>query len=168
MAPHAASTLLIGFSLLPSIIVAASKPAAAHPPAIVGESGQRRIAEEIADFRKRMAAAIRAGRREEVQRMYAPVFGHVTEGGERRSREVHIGVAMAGRPVLETAEVRELVVRAPNDWVVIVTGTTGSREERAGEAGRRVRWTAVYTRAGESWQLAATHASPIGEPAARR
>lgn len=132
--------------------------ARAHPPTIVTETGERAIGEEIQAFRKAMADAIRARDAAKLQDMYAKRFTSTDAAGVTHTREAHIAAALAGKPVMETADVRDLVVRAPNDWVVVVSGTS-SLQASGGASAQTIKWMAVYTRSEKSWVLVAQQAT---------
>ena len=69
---------------------------------------------------------------------------------------------MTGEPVVETAIVSDLVVRAPNDWVAVVTGTSPIKSIVDGKT-YAVKWMQVYTRTEKSWVLVASQATRGGE-----
>ena len=54
------------------------------------------------------------------------------------------------------------VVRAPNDWVAVVTGVTSSRPTAEPKMAS-VRWMAVYTRQAMAWVLVASQATRVGD-----
>lgn len=139
-------------------MTAVDLPIMAHPPTIVNEAGERAIGEEIQAFRKSMAEAIRSKDATKLREMYAAHFSYTDWEGVTHAREAHLAAALAGQPTIETAVVRDLVIRTPNDWVAVVTGNSVMETGRTGP-GQIVKWLAVYTRAGKSWVLVAQHAT---------
>lgn len=135
--------------------------ALAHPPAIVSEAQRKLISEEVAAFRKEVAAAIKAKDAKRLQRMYAPSFVHTHTSGKTDDKKARIAALLKGDPVIETATVSDLVIRIPNDWVGIATGVSPIKSDDGNTYD--VRWTAVYTREGQSWHVAASHATRLGE-----
>lgn len=139
----------------------ADVPARAHPPSIVNETQERGIGEEIVAFRKRVAEAIQARDAAKLRDFYSPRFVHTHGSGKVDGKDARIVGALAGDPVIETAPVDDLVIRAPIDWVAIATGRS---PVRAGDGKTyEFRWTTVYVRAGDSWQIAASQAMPLAE-----
>ncbi|MBN9267474.1 MAG: nuclear transport factor 2 family protein, partial [Hyphomicrobium sp.] len=95
------------------------------------------------------------------QRMYAPSFVHTHTSGNVDGKDARIATLLKGDPVIETAPVSDLVIRIPSDWVGIATGVSPIKSDDGKTYD--VRWTAVYTREGQSWNVAASHATRLGE-----
>lgn len=138
------------------------RAAEAHPPAIVNEAAERALGEEIQAFRKALAQAIAAKDAKRLQEMYAASFTHTHTSGKTDNRDARIVSALAGEPVIETSPVTDLVVRAPNDWVAVVTGTSPIKSMVDGKT-YAVKWLQVYTRNEKSWVLVASQATRAGE-----
>ncbi len=136
--------------------------ALAHPPAVVNEAAERAIGEEIAAFRKAMADAIAAKDVAKLKQMYAPSFTHTHTSAKTDHRDARIVSALAGEPVIETADVQDLLVRAPNDWVAVVTATSPIKSMADGKV-YAVKWMQVFTRQDKSWILVASQATRGGE-----
>ena len=137
-------------------------PALAHPPAILSEKAQKLVAEEVAAFRKELAAAIKAKNTNKLKRMYAPTFVHTHGSGKLDGKDARIKSILDGHPVIETAPVTELVIRAPSDWVGVATGVSPILSQADGKT-YAFRWTTVYVREGMSWNVAASHATRLHE-----
>ena len=135
--------------------------ARAHPPAIVSEAQRKLISGEVEAFRKEVATAIKARNAKRLHRMYAPSFAHTHTTGKIDDKEARIATLLKGDPVIETAPERDLVIRIPNDWVGIATGVSPIKSDDGKTYD--VRWTAVYTREGQSWHVAASHATRLSE-----
>lgn len=155
--------LLSGIALICAVSALAPslQHASAHPPAIVSEAQRKLISEEVAAFRRDVAAAIKAKDAKRLQRMYAPSFLHTHTSGKVDGKDARIATLLKGDPVIETAPVSDLVIRIPNDWVGIATGVSPIKSDDGKTYD--VRWTAVYTREGQSWNVAASHATRLGE-----
>ncbi|MFM9938988.1 MAG: DUF4440 domain-containing protein [Hyphomicrobiaceae bacterium] len=160
MRPRTLSAVLAGFMLVAGL--AAPEALRAHPPAIINEAGERALGEEIQAFRKALADAIAAKDAKRLRDMYAPSFTHTHTTGNTDNRDARIVSALAGEPVIETAEVTDLVVRAPNDWVAVVTGTSPIKSLADGKT-YAVKWLQVFTRNEKSWVLVASQATRAGE-----
>ncbi|WP_072385021.1 nuclear transport factor 2 family protein [Hyphomicrobium sp. CS1BSMeth3] len=155
--------LLSGIALICAVsaLALSLQRASAHPPAIVSEAQRKLISEEVAAFRRDVAAAIKAKDAKRLQRMYAPSFVHTHTSGKVDGKDARIATLLKGDPVIETAPVSDLVIRIPNDWVGIATGVSPIKSDDGKTYD--VRWTAVYTREGQSWNVAASHATRLGE-----
>ena len=152
----------IRFALLSALMPLASLPALAHPPAILSEKAQKLVAEEVAAFRKELAAAIKAKNTTRLKRMYAPTFVHTHGSGKLDGRDARISSIMDGHPVIETAPVTDLVIRIPSDWVGVATGVSPIKSQTDGKT-YAFGWTTVYVREGNSWNVAASHATRLHE-----
>jgi uncharacterized membrane protein len=134
--------------------------AMAHPPAIMNQAGEKAIEEEIVAFRKMLADTIKSREAMKLRDLYARSFVHTDETATQDNRDTRIADAVRGRSIIETAEVADLVIRIPNDWTAIATGTSrvGSTTSSTTYA---VRWTAVYVRTDKFWALAASQATRL-------
>jgi len=155
------ATSAVLLACIAGVLPALTEHALAHPPAIVSEAQRKLISEEVAAFRKEVAAAVRAKNAKRLQRMYAPSFAHTHTTGKIDDKEARIATLLKGEPVIETAPVSDLVIRIPNDWVGIATGVSPIKANDGKTYD--VRWTTVYTREGQSWHVAASHATRLGE-----
>ena len=150
-------------ALLVAIGLAVAAPAAlAHPPAQLNADAERVIAEEVREFRKALAAAIAAKDAVGLRRMYADGFVHTHGSGKVDGKDARIVAALAGDPIIETAPADDVVIRIPGGWTAVATGVSPVRALSDGKT-YAFRWTAVYVRMGDSWQLAASHATRMHE-----
>lgn len=135
-------------------------PASAHPPSIVNSATEKAMAEEVTDFRKRLAKAIEAKDAVALRAMYADSFRHTHGSGKVDGKDARIVAALAGDPVIETAPVEDLVISVPNGWAAVATGKSPIRSLADGKT-YDFRWITVYVRVGESWQVAASQATRL-------
>jgi len=149
-------------ALLAAITSAGIAPGFAHPPAIVNSSTEKAISEEVADFRKRLGKAIAAKDAAALRKMYADSFRHTHETGKIDGREARIASAVAGDPMIETADAEDLQINVSNGWAAIATGKSTLRSAVDGKS-NPLRWTVVYVRVGENWQVAASQATRVPE-----
>jgi ketosteroid isomerase-like protein len=163
MLRHTRQFILALLAAIALVIAAAVVvPARAHPPAILNTEAEKAVVEEIHAFRKALVEAVGAKDAARLREMYAASFVHTHTSGKLDGRDARIVTALAGDPVIETAQVSELVIRIPNDWTAIATGLSPIRSMADGKT-YAVRWTAVYVRTAQFWQLAAGHATRAGE-----
>lgn len=128
-------------------------PAIAHPPAIVSGKAEQVMAEEIGDFRKRMAEAIAKKDAAALGAFYTDTFLHTDGDGTLQDKAARIAHVLTGVPVIETAPAEDLRIRVPNGWAAVATGRSALATPSTGKA-NQVRWSAFHVRVGEGWQLA--------------
>ncbi len=136
--------------------------AAAHPPDIVSPEIEHAAMDEVQAFRRNLAAAIERKDAAALRGMYSTAFVHTHGSGKLDGKDARIVSALAGDPVVENAPADELIIRAPGGWTAVATGVSPIRSLADGKT-YAFRWTAVYVRAGESWQLAASQATRLNE-----
>ena len=136
--------------------------ALAHPPAILTDREERATVEEVIEFRKTVARAIEQKDAAALRKIYADGFVHTHGSGKADGKDARIVSVLAGDPVIETAPVTDLVIRVPGGWTAIATGASPIRSLADGKT-YQFRWTAVYVRMGDSWQIAASQATRLAE-----
>jgi ketosteroid isomerase-like protein len=136
--------------------------ALAHPPAILNQAAEKAVVEEVTEFRKTLASAIERKDAAALRGMYADTFVHTHGSGKTDGKDARIVSALAGDPVIETAPVADLVVRVPGGWTAIATGVSPVKSMADGKT-YSFRWTAVYVRIGDGWQIAASQATRLAE-----
>ncbi len=134
----------------------------AHPPSILSDEAEKATIEEVKDFRKSVTAAIEKKDAAALRLIYANSFVHTHGSGKVDGKDARIVSVLAGDPVIETAPVTDLVVRVPGGWTAIATGVSPIRSAADGKT-YNFRWTAVYVRMGEGWQIAASQATRLPE-----
>ena len=153
---HPAGSIAAGIALL----VGLAGAALAHPPSILSEREEKATAEEVVEFRKTVSRAIEKKDAAALRKIYADGFAHTHTTGKVDDKKARIAAVLAGDPVIETAPVTDLVIRVPGGWTAVVRGVSTIASKADGKTSR-VRWTAVYVRAGDSWQIAASHATRL-------
>ena len=134
----------------------------AHPPAILSDREEKATIEEVMDFRKTISRAIEAKDAAALRKIYADSFVHTHGSGKVDGKDARIVSALAGDPVIENAPVTDLFIRAPGGRTAIATGLSPIRSMADGKT-YNFRWTAVYVRMGEGWQIAASQATRLPE-----
>jgi ketosteroid isomerase-like protein len=133
----------------------------AHPPAILNQAAEKAVIEEVTEFRKTLAAAIERKDAAVLRGMYADAFVHTHGSGKTDGKDARIVSALAGDPVIEAAPVTDLVIRVPGGWTAIATGVSPIKSSDGKTYS--FRWTAVYVRIGDGWQIAASQATRLAE-----
>jgi ketosteroid isomerase-like protein len=151
-----AGALALGLSL------ALAGAASAHPPSILSDEAEKATAEEVKDFRKTVSEAIEKKDAAALRRIYADGFVHTHGSGKVDGKDARIVSALAGDPVIENAPVTDLVIRVPGGWTAIATGVSPIRSLADGKT-YNFRWTVVYVRMGDGWQIAASQATRMAE-----
>jgi ketosteroid isomerase-like protein len=134
----------------------------AHPPSILSEEAEKATVEEVKAFRGAVVKAIEQKDAAALRRIYADSFTHTHGSGKVDGKDARIVSVLAGDPVIETAPASDLVIRVPGGWTAIATGLSPIRSLADGKT-YDFRWTAVYVRMGDGWQIAASHATRVGE-----
>jgi ketosteroid isomerase-like protein len=136
--------------------------ACAHPPAILNQAAEKVVIDEVAEFRKVLSAAIEKKDAAALRTYYADAFVHTHGSGKVDGKDARIVSALAGDPVIENAPVTDLVIRVPGGWTAIATGVSPIKSMAEGKT-YSFRWTAVYVRVGDGWQIAASQATRLAE-----
>jgi ketosteroid isomerase-like protein len=144
------------------LLMLSTSQVAAHPPAILNQAMEKVVVEEIGEFRKQLAGAIEKKDAAALRGMYADAFVHTHGSGKVDGKDARLASVLAGDPVIETAPVTDLVIRVPGGWTAIATGVSSIKSMSDGKT-YSFRWTAVYVRIGDGWQLAASHATRLAE-----
>ncbi len=140
-------------------VMVAGPSAYAHPPTIVDGSAEKATAEELVDFRKRLAAAVKAKNSAALKGMYAKTFQHTDPSGKIDTRDMRIAALLAGNPSIETATAEDLVISVhAGGWAAVAFGTSPITSPVDSNVDT-VRWTAMYVRTEQSWHLVASHAT---------
>ena len=146
---------LVATALLPTATLA-------HPPSILSEREEKATVEEVMAFRRTVVAAIEAKDAAALRTIYADGFTHAHGSGKLDGKDARIVSALAGDPIIETAPVSDLAIRVPGGWTAIATGVSPIRSLADGKT-YNFRWIAVYVRAGDGWQIAASQATRLPE-----
>jgi len=136
--------------------------AGAHPPPILSVTQEKAFAEEIAAWRKEFAAIAKQKDVKKLRDLYAPSFVHTLTTGEQVGRDERIAALLADAPVIELAAADYVKIRVPGGWTAIATGRSTLGSPGGGKTNRYA-WTVVYARAGDGWQIAASHETRLGE-----
>lgn len=143
-------------------LVCAAQTVRAHPPAKLTLEQEKGVVEEVIAFRKMLADAVAAKDAKRLRALYADSFRHTHASGEIVVKEAYIAAIMSGQTVIETATVTELDIRIPGGWTGLVTGKS-SLASRADGKPANVRWMSVFVRKGDSWQVAGSQVTAVGE-----
>jgi ketosteroid isomerase-like protein len=134
----------------------------AHPPTILNQAAEKAVIDEVIEFRKALAAAIEKKDAATLRTHYADAFVHTHGSGKVDGKDARIVSALAGDPVIENAPVTDLAIRVPGGWTAIATGVSPIKSMADGKT-YSFRWTAVYVRIGDGWQIAASQATRLAE-----
>lgn len=154
------------FGLALGLLVGSVPSARAHPPSELSPAAEKATVEEVVRFRKALADAIAARDASLLRSYYSASFAHTHTTGKVDGRDARIVAALAGDPVIETAPVEGLAIHIPGGWTAVATGVSPLRSLSDGKTWS-VRWMAVYVRTEAGWNLAASHATRIGESQSR-
>lgn len=158
--------LCLALASTAALVIGAAR---AHPPAILNQNAEKAVGEEVSAFRKAISDAVAAKDKARLKDMYHPGFTHTRHDGPTVKLDAHLAAALAGEPMIESAKAEDIVIRIPNDWVAVVTGTStlspksaskgGSKDTATAKPAAKVKWIQVFTRSGSSWVLVASQAT---------
>ena len=135
----------------------------AHPPAILNQAAEKAVVEEVTEFRKSAGRCHRDARTPPLPvGTYADAFVHTHGSGKIDGKDARIVSALAGDPVIETAPVTDFVVRVPAAGRRLPPAISPIKSMADGKT-YSFRWTAVYVRVGDGWQIAASQATRLAE-----
>lgn len=140
--------------------MAVALPSVAHPPVKLSIEQEKVAAEEVADFRKKMAAAAAARNAKALRDLFSDGFVHTNADGVRVSRDAYVAALLAGPPTIETAKPEEVSINVPGGWTAVATGRSALPVGEA-NAMMPVAWTVIYVRTEKSWQVVASQATRI-------
>jgi ketosteroid isomerase-like protein len=142
-------------------LVCAAQSASAHPPAKLTLEQERGVVEEIIAFRKSLADAVKSKDVKKLRTLYADSFRHTHATGAVERKDTYIAAIVSGQAVIETAPVTELEIRIPGGWTGIATAksTLPSADGKPAD----VLWMSVFVRKGDSWQVAGSQVTRVGE-----
>lgn len=144
---------------LAGLLLAAPFGAHAHPPAKLSPEQEKGVVEEVQAFRKTVVDAIAAKEAKKLKALYADSYRHTHASGAVERKDTYVARLLNGQPAIETVRASDLEIRIPGGWTAIATGR--SALPAADGKPQDVRWTVVYVRKGDSWQVAAGHATAI-------
>jgi ketosteroid isomerase-like protein len=146
--------------LVMAMVIGGVASAVAHPPNIVIDAAaEKGIGEEITAFRQRLAGAAVAKDVQALRQMYADTFQHTHTSAKTDNKDARLVALLAGDPLIETAPTTELSIRAhAGGWIAVAFGVSPIKALSDGKV-YAVRWTAVYARTEQSWQLVASQAT---------
>lgn len=135
-------------------------PVLAHPPVKLSIEQEKVAAEEVADFRKKVAAAAASKNAKALREIFSDGFVHTSADGVRVARDVYLAGLLAGTPSIETVKPEDVSITVPGGWTAVAVGRSMLPVGEAGAA-VPVAWSVVYVRTEKSWQVVASQATRI-------
>ena len=133
----------------------AALPSLAHPPVKLSIEQEKVAAEEVADFRKKVAAAAATKNAKGLRELYSDGFVHTNVDGVRVTRDAYLAALLAGTPTIETAKAEDLAITVPGGWTAVAVGRSTLPVGEAGQPAS-VAWTIIFVRTEKSWQVVAS------------
>jgi len=129
----------------------------AHPLTV---AQSHKSLEEVKAFREKLAKAVTDKDFATLRACYADSYTHTHGSGKVDNKDARLVSAMAAEPMIENAPSTELVYRAHNGPVVIVSGRSPILNVKEGKP-YDFRWTAVYVTTTDAWQIAVSQATRL-------
>lgn len=113
-------------------------------------------AAEMKALRQKLITAIKERDRKTLETLYADDFTHTHASGQVDDKTKRIAVLVSGEPTIESAEVNEMNIRFYGKTTAVAVGQ--SRIETT-----KYRWTLLYVKSKNRWQIAAGQATRLAE-----
>jgi Domain of unknown function (DUF4440) len=152
------------FILAAVILALAPMPAASHPPGFPLSPEEAAIARTVIGVRESIRGLAEAKDAKGLAAVYTGDFTHTHGSGKIDARDNRIVALLSGEPVVELAPVDELLVRVHGPATVIVSGRSPVKSLADGKT-YDFRWTQVFVKKGELWQMAVSQATRLPPPA---
>jgi ketosteroid isomerase-like protein len=145
------------------ILLFGAYPAAAHPPGHQPTATELAIGREVMDLRDRIREAVAAKDIRALVDSYTADYTHTHGSAKIDNRDARIVGLMAGEPALELAPLDELTIRVHGTATAIVSGRSPIKSLADGKT-YDFRWTQVFVKSGNRWQLAVSQATRLPAP----
>lgn len=116
---------------------------------------------EITVLRQNLLNAIKTGDRKTLESIYADDFTHTHASGQVDNKQKRINVLLSGGRTIETGQVNEINIRVYNKVTAIAIGESTVVGEN--QIATKNRWTIVYVKSGNRWQIAASQATKLAK-----
>jgi len=113
-------------------------------------------AAEITALRQKLITAIKERNPKTLETLYADDFTHTHASGQVDDKQTRIAALVSGEMTIESAEVDEINIRFYGKTTAVAVGQ--SRIETT-----KYRWTLVYVKSKNRWQIAASQATRLAE-----
>ncbi|MEJ7578392.1 MAG: nuclear transport factor 2 family protein [Pyrinomonadaceae bacterium] len=123
------------------------------------KQGSNRFEKEIVALRSELAEAIRRRDTRALARIYADDFTHTHASGQVDDKTRRIAALVSGEPTIESATVDEMKIRIYNRTTAVVIGQSTISSPDGSPV--KYRWTTVYVKRANRWQIIASHATRI-------
>jgi ketosteroid isomerase-like protein len=150
--------------ILFELLLATSPAALAHPPGQPLPPEEAAIARTVLTVRESIRPLVEAKDAKGLVQLFSDDFTHTHGSGKVDGRDNRVVALLSGEPTLELAPVDELQVRVYSPATVIVSGRSPLKSAADGRT-YEFRWTQVFVKTGDRWQLAVSHATRLPPPA---
>lgn len=120
-----------------------------------------KIISEITTLRQRLVAAIKQRDKKTLESLYAADFTHTHASGQVDDKSKRIAALLLGEPTIESAEVNEINIRVYGKTTAVAVGQSTVKNKDGSQA--KYRWTTVYFKTKNNWQIVASQATKIAE-----
>jgi ketosteroid isomerase-like protein len=154
-----ARVLLLAFA-----VAAVAASGSAHPPGTPLSPEEAAIARQVLAVRDQIRTLVEARDAKGLRDVYTDDFSHTHGSAKVDGRDSRVVTLLAGEPAIELSPVDELLVRVHGAATAIVSGRSPIRSLADGKI-YDFRWTQVFVKVGERWQLAVSQATRVPPPA---
>lgn len=128
---------------------------------IQGQTKNDKSAAEITALRQKLTTAINERDRKTLEGIYADDFTHTHASGQVDDKAKRIATLVSGEPTIESAEVNEINVRLYGKTTAVAVGQSTVQNKDGSSA--KYRWTTVYFKTKNIWQIVASQATRLAE-----
>ena len=155
---------LHGAVLIVAVWFASVSAGLAHPPGRPLTAEEAAIARAVLTVRESIRTLVEARDAKGLVQLYADDFTHTHGSAKVDGRDNRIVSLLAGEPAVELAPVDELLVRVHGAHTAIISGRSPVKSLADGRT-YEFRWTQVFVKTGEQWQMAVSQATRLPPPA---
>ena len=123
---------------------------------IQAQSKNDKMISEVKVLRQKLTSAIKERDRKTLDTIYADDFTHTHASGQVDDKQTRIAALVSGEMTIESAGVDEINIRFYGKTTAVAVGQ--SRIETT-----KYRWTLVYVKSKNRWQIAASQATRLAE-----
>lgn len=119
------------------------------------------LTSEIIKLRSDLIKSIKSSDRKTLEAIYADDFTHTHASGQVDDKTKRIAALLSNEPTIESADADEMNIRIYGKTTVVVVGQSTVQNKDGSAA--KYRWTTVYFKTKNSWQIVASQATRLAE-----
>jgi len=158
--PHILLAVILGAAPAASAQTRDSK----QPPATAAKSAEGSVEQTLMTMERDATAALLKRDTAAFGRLFAEDAVLTTPDGTVQSKPQLLADVKSGDLALESSEITDMKVQVYGDSAVVTYSTTDKGKYKGQDIGGRYRWTDVFVRRAETWQIVASQGTRIPQP----